>query len=141
MDIDSSTRHELQRRLNEQPALSNISALALDPGGMSTDLARTSPLYIKFLVKILIPIFQWIAVWFQPNGGIRPTSKSAADVMRACFDEKTFGEFPKGLYLNGSQIAESALESRDQQKAKKLWEDSVEIAGIQDGDTVLKYWH
>jgi hypothetical protein len=61
-------------------------------------------------------------------------------VILACFDEGTLGEHPKAVFLDGSQKAESSKESRDLEKHKALWADSLKLAAIKDGDTVLKDW-
>ncbi|KAK0113493.1 hypothetical protein ONS96_014357 [Cadophora gregata f. sp. sojae] len=133
--------YELQRRLDSDPALSNISVLSMDPGAMGgTGIAKRAPLLIRFITQVMIPLLQRISVYFSPNGSIRPTWKSAQDLMLASFDEKYLGVRPKAVYLNGSAKAESSIESRDEEKQRQLWEESLKLAMIRDGETVLKNW-
>ncbi|CZR56267.1 related to dehydrogenase/reductase [Phialocephala subalpina] len=133
--------YELQRRLDADPALSNISVVSMDPAAMGgTGITRTSPFLIRFLLRNLIPLIQEIAVWFNPNGFMRPPWKSAADLMLASFDEKKLGQHPKAVYLDGSENATPSVEARDEMKQKKLWDESLKLARIRDGDTVLKNW-
>lgn len=105
-----------------------------------TGLTKTSPLFIRFLTLILLPLMQGISVWLSPNGFMRPPWKSAADLMLASFDEKYLGQHPKAVYLDGSEKATPAAEARDEKKQKQLWEESIKIARVRDGDTVLKNW-
>lgn len=83
---------------------------------------------------------QDIAVWFNPNGFMRPTWKSATDLMLASFDEKKLGQHPKAVYLNGSEKDTPAAEARDEAKQKQLWEETLKLARVRDGDTILKNW-
>jgi len=55
---------------------------------------------------------------------------SAKDVFDASFDEKSLGKHPKTIYLNGSKRVQSSVESRDEQKQKKLWVDSAALAAL-----------
>lgn len=133
--------YELQRRLESDPALSNISVLSMDPGAMGgTGIAKRAPLLIRFLAQIMIPLLQNIAIYFSSNGSMRPTWKSARDLMLASFDENYLGVRPKAVYLNGSVKATSSAESRDEDKQKQLWEESLKLAMIRDGETALENW-
>ena len=105
-----------------------------------TGIAKRAPLLIRFLTQVMIPLLQSIAVYFSPNGSMRPTWKSARDLMLASFDEKYLGVRPKAFHLNGSVRATSSVESRDEAKQKKLWEESLKLAMIRDGETVLENW-
>ena len=55
----------------------------------------------------------------------------------ACFDEGVLGKYPKGVYLNGSKVAGTSEETRDEGKQRRLWEASVEISGVGDWETPL----
>ncbi|KAH7327107.1 hypothetical protein BKA65DRAFT_62351 [Rhexocercosporidium sp. MPI-PUGE-AT-0058] len=133
--------YELQRRLDSDPALSNISILSMDPGAMGgTGITKRSGPMIRFITGYLVPFFQHISVWLYPNGPLRPTWKSAQDLMLASFDENYLGTHPKATYLNGSVKAISSVESRDEAKQKQLWDESVQLAMIRDGETALKNW-
>lgn len=133
--------YELQRRLDADPALSDILVLAMDPAAMGgTGLTKTSPLFIRFVTLILLPLMQSIAVWFSPNGFMRPPWKSAADPMLASFDETNLAQHPKAVYLDGSEKVIPAAAARDETKQKQLWEESLGLARIRYCDTVLKNW-
>lgn len=131
--------YELQRRLDADPQLSQISAVSLDPGAMgTTSLTRRSPLLIRLVTDWGLWAVQGLAVRMSPNGMFRPTWKSADDLLLACFDVDVLGKYPKAVYLGGSVRAESSKESQDVQKQNRLWVDSLKLAGIEDGDIVMK---
>ena len=75
-------------------------------------------------------------IW--PNGYFRTRAKSAHDLLVACFDENDIlGKYPKAVYLNGSELAATSPETRDEAKQKRLWDVSVEISGVKDEETPL----
>lgn len=54
-------------------------------------------------------------VW--PNGTLRLKHKSADDILAAAIDRRPlFGEWPKGLYMNGSEPKEVGIEAQDEKK-------------------------
>lgn len=127
-------RHELAERIARDQSLSAISVVGLDPGGMGTGLTRKSSLKMRLVMKA-IPLFAAYTVGSDPNGTLRPTWKSAADVIRACFEI----DLPKdkALYLNGTDQIETAKDSKDPLKRKQLWEYGVKVTGIGPNDTAL----
>ncbi|KAI0133367.1 NAD(P)-binding protein [Hypoxylon sp. NC0597] len=135
-------RRELSRRISQDPALSKISVLGLDPAAMISGLTRRSNWFIRvvllqFIGGVLAPILTWLS----PNGDLRTTWKSAGDVIHACFDtDGGLGEHPNGVYLNGSLIADVGPEAKDETKCRRLWKESLEYAQIKEGDTVLADW-
>jgi len=133
-------RFELQQRLNNDPKLSNISVVSMDPGGMpEADIARDSPFAQRATVAILgflLPILNFLF----PSLPFRTTKKSADDLYFACFDEKELGAHPKAVTLDGSRSLVTSEESRDEEKWARLWEGSVKLAQLKDGDTVLAKW-
>ncbi|CAG8956725.1 hypothetical protein HYFRA_00012269 [Hymenoscyphus fraxineus] len=132
--------YELQRRLDSDPALSNIGVLTVDPGAMAgTNLLRSSPPFIQFVVSML-SYLQGILVYFNPNGTWRTTYKSGTDLLLASFETKYLGEHPKAQFLDGSLKSQGSEESRDLKKQRHLWVDSLKLAGMKDGDTVLMNW-
>lgn len=130
--------HELQRRLDRDPALSNISILGVDPGTMMTGITRHAPWVIRVLLfQIIYPIIAWL----MPNGPVRATRKSASDVLRAAFDsDAVLGQFPKDLYFDGTEPMETSAESKDAQKRDLVWKASVRYADLKQGETVLVSW-
>ncbi|KND89531.1 Short-chain dehydrogenase TIC 32, chloroplastic [Tolypocladium ophioglossoides CBS 100239] len=131
--------HELGDRIAKDPKLSNISVLGLDPGGMPSDISRRASFMTATLImKVIVPLLALVMVRLSPNGAVRPLWKSAADVIRACFEVKA----PRGkaLYLNGTDEFETAKDAQDAKKRKALWEYGLKVADIKPGDTVLVDW-
>jgi hypothetical protein len=130
--------HSLQSRLNKDPVLNKICVLGVDPGTMSTGLQRHSSFFIRV---ILFGIVMPLVAWWNPHGGVRTPDRSAGDVVRAAFDNGPgLGEEPKDVYLDGTVPLETGVESRDAQKREWVWEESVRMAGLKDGDTALVNW-
>ncbi|GJN83768.1 short-chain protein [Purpureocillium lilacinum] len=131
--------HELVDRVARDPALGNVSVVGLDPGGMPSDLCRRAGFMVKTVTMgFIVPLAAPLMVRLSPNGLIRPTWKSAADVIRACFEV----EPPKGklLYLNGTDELETAKDARDKGKRQPVWRYGLEVAGIKSGDSALADW-
>tara|TARA_R110002060_G_scaffold53400_11_gene64033 strand:+ start:593 stop:919 length:327 start_codon:yes stop_codon:yes gene_type:complete len=105
-----------------------------------TKITRNGMLLVKIVSKIAY-LFQDIIVWLSPNGALRSPKKSGGDLLRASFDVEELGEHPKAVYLNGSELKHSGKEANDEKKQQKLWVESLRLAGIQEGDTVLKGWN
>lgn len=95
---------------------------------------------MQLLINWILPILGPLLVYFQPNGTLRTPTKSAADLLRASFDEKALGKRPKALYLNGSEVGAVTPEAKDEKKQRELWEGSLQYAGIKEGDTALTNW-
>lgn len=93
---------ELQRRLDEDPSLNNISVLDVDPGAMPTTLTRRgSWLFSVLLSKLMLPLLATLMSLFMRNPSIRTTDKSANDVLAAALTlTRPSGEAPKGLYMD-----------------------------------------
>ncbi|TID21509.1 dehydrogenase/reductase [Venturia nashicola] len=131
--------YELQRRLDADPALHNISFLGLDPGWVSTSISRNAPPMIQAVMKTfryLAPIFN--IIW--PNHFLRTAAKTGDDLVRVCFED-TFGKYPKAVYVDGAEIGKRMNpEARDERKQRELWEGSLRYAGIGEGDTLLVDW-
>lgn len=137
--------HELQRRLNRDPHLSNISVLALDPGAMPTGISRRSDSWILryFIFQLLIPTLAMLWAWLGwENGSFRTLEKSAHDVLRAALDcgPPPLSEFPKGVFLNGSELGKYSDEAKDSSKGEIVWRGSVKFARLLDGETALENW-
>ncbi|KAJ4351429.1 uncharacterized protein N0V89_006771 [Didymosphaeria variabile] len=130
--------HELQHRLNQDAALSRICVLAVDPGYMSTGLQRSLPWLARY---IIFQVFFPVVAWLMPNGSIRYPEMSASYVLRAAVERGPgLGELPKGLFFEGGKSAETSSESRDPRKRDLVWKESVKLAHLEDGETVLEGW-
>lgn len=133
-------RYELQRRLDADPELSNISVLGLDPGWVgATGIFRDHSPGIKIFMGIM-RIFAAVLALISSNPLLRTPSRVGKDMLRVCFDKKAFGEYPKALYVNGSVLSVTPEYANDEAKQKELWEGSLKLAKIRGGDTVLKHW-
>jgi hypothetical protein len=136
----SEERYEFQRRLDADPKFSNIAVLGLDPGWVGgTEIIRNSSLMEKLVFPVLQLLSHIIAL-FLSNPLIRTPSKTGADLLRVCFDNKAFGEFPKATYVNGSELYHTPPEADDKKQQNQLWEGSLKLANIKGGDTVLEKW-
>ncbi|KAI1126515.1 putative short-chain dehydrogenase [Nemania abortiva] len=130
-------QHELQVRLNADPALNKISVLGVDPGAMISGLQRLAPWFIRVLIfKVIYPF----VLYMNPdNGLVRPTSRSASDVLEAAFGALGEG-LPKDKYFDGRAPLETSKESQDPIKRELVWAESAKLASLQEGETVLGKW-
>ncbi|KAI8948540.1 putative short-chain dehydrogenase [Xylaria longipes] len=131
-------QHELQVRLNADPALNKICILGLDPGTMISGLQRLAPWFIRVLLfKVIYPL----VLYMNPdNGPVRPTSRSASDVLELAFSIGEEGGLPKDKYFDGRTPLETSKESRDPAKRELVWAETVKLAGLEEGETVLHKW-
>ncbi|KAI0470243.1 putative short-chain dehydrogenase [Xylaria cf. heliscus] len=136
--------HELQRRLDRDPALNKISVLSLDPGAMASGMVRRSDSWVIRILffKILIPLMAYLLMHILPNGPFRTPRKSAKDVVAAAFHSTPdpLSERPKSLYLNGSVKGDYNPLAKDPNNWRIVWRASVQYARLAEGDTILKGW-
>jgi len=142
--MNAHSSGELQRRLNTDPALSNISVLGIDPGAMITGISRRGPWLISFLLfHVIFPVLVRLQSWWYPDGDsyFRTTERSAVDVLAAALDSNpVLGEHPKGMYLYGCKQYGTSQESKDPRKREMLWRDSIGYAQLREGETILSNW-
>ncbi|OTB05568.1 hypothetical protein M426DRAFT_72848 [Hypoxylon sp. CI-4A] len=115
-------QHELQARLDasdtsaDSAALSRICVVGVDPGAMITGMPRLAGWFIRVLIfQVIYPVVQY----FNPDGGVRPTSKASAEVLEAAF---------------------GIPESRDAEKRRLVWRETARFAGLEEGESVLVDW-
>lgn len=121
--------YELQRRINK--AGLDIKALAAHPGGSKTNLGRhilKSPIFFLFLpiLIIMIPIYLIM---------IQSAAKGALPQIRAAVDPgvkggEYFGPGGPGEIRGYPVRVKSNQASHNQDDAKKLWEISEQLTGI-----------
>ncbi|KAK1241474.1 hypothetical protein MKX08_001448 [Trichoderma sp. CBMAI-0020] len=130
---------ELANRIAKDPKLNNISIVSLDPATMLTSFGRRAGFLIGAVVtRVIMPVLSEISVQFSPNGMLRPSWKSAADVIRACFEiEARKGE---ALHLDGTAGLQVAKDAKDEAKRKELWEYGLGAAKMYEGDAALVNW-
>ncbi|KAK6085258.1 putative short-chain dehydrogenase [Seiridium cupressi] len=132
---------ELQRRIDKDPVLHNISVVGIDPGSTPTTLVRRGDWRIRGLWTSIMPWLVVILTWLWHNGTNRTTAKSSRDILAAALDTSpVWGEKPKGLYLDGEIPKDMAAEARDPKKREQLWQDTLNYTGLSGGETVLANW-
>ena len=116
--------HELQRRLDAGRA--RAIAVACHPGASPTDLARHVP---KRLVRILMPLARWIS--HPPSEGALPTLRAAADPQVRGGDY--YGPAHAFELYGPPVLVRSHRASHDGNAARRLWELSIELTGVDPG--------
>ncbi|KAK0108672.1 hypothetical protein ONS95_003464 [Cadophora gregata] len=132
--------HELQRRINTDPSLSNISIIGHDPGWIgATNLTRNGDPTVKisFACIKFVARFAWI---FSSNPMLRTPERNGGYLLTLCFDRTKFGEFPKALYVDGGVLYKTVPEANDEGLQKRLWKESLGFVGVKEGETVLRDW-
>ncbi|KAI1345674.1 putative short-chain dehydrogenase [Xylaria sp. FL0043] len=131
-------QHELQARLDEDPALNKICILGLDPGTMISGLQRLAPWFIRVLLfKVIYPFVLYIN---PDNGPVRPTSRSASDTLELAFGGEEEDDLPKDKYFDGRVPLETSTESKNPAKRELVWAETVKLTGLKAGETVLSKW-
>ncbi|KAI0843806.1 putative short-chain dehydrogenase [Daldinia vernicosa] len=129
---------ELQRRLDADPALKNLSIVGIDPGAMGTGLLRRGNWFTRVLLwPVILPLLAPLLTWLEPNGHVRTINKSSKDVIRAAFE---INPELRGKYLNGSEVQEVVPEAADVKKRAMVWRDSVKYSQLTKQDTALIDW-
>ncbi|KAL7626985.1 hypothetical protein AAE478_003760 [Parahypoxylon ruwenzoriense] len=142
MMISTPNRPELQRRLDKDAVLHNISVLGVDPGATPSGITRRGGWIVHvFIGQFVMSVLALVFSWFWPNAGVRTNSKSAGDILTAMFEcNATLGKRPKGLYLDGNQLLEMGAEAKDRKKAGILWKDTLRYTGLRPQETSLTDW-
>lgn len=111
--------YELQRRLAAAGA--STSSVAAHPGVSSTELARNSPGFIRYLEKVTAPILQSAAM------GALPTLRAATDPNAEGGNYYGPGGF---MEIRGHpKLVESSKRSHDPELQAGLWLRSEELTG------------
>ncbi|KAF2703703.1 NAD(P)-binding protein [Pleomassaria siparia CBS 279.74] len=139
-----ATISELQRRLDQDSKLHNISVLGIDPGLVNTGIVRRSgSWFLRVLLwQLLLPAMAIVLIFLFPNGPLRPARKSASDIVAAALGNgpPPLSARPKGLYLNGSELGARNPEARDPAKGAMLWRDTLRYTQLGDRETCLENW-
>ena len=113
--------YELDRRLRAKN--SPIRSLAAHPGISNTELSRYLPKLLRFFAPLFVPLFAQSAA-----KGALPTLRAALDM-----------SLPSGTYVgpDGNEgykgnpvVVDSNKNSKDEEKAERLWTVSEQLAGI-----------
>jgi NAD(P)-dependent dehydrogenase (short-subunit alcohol dehydrogenase family) len=133
--------YELQRRLDRDPKLNNISILTFYPGsGPGTKIMRSFGEPANTIFAITAPLANIYANHINKTGYLRTIPRIADDMLFIAFNETTLGEHPKALFVDGKTPREPGPEGKDEGKQKRLWEGSLSLAGLKDGETMLQDW-
>jgi len=116
--------YEMVRRLKEEEGgeVPRVSVGVFEPGLMpGTGLARDHGAVLKFAWNYIFPI----VILFMSNAHTAATS--GASLARLVADE---GVGIHNKYFEGRKEIPSSEESYDEEKAKDLWETSLELVGL-----------
>lgn len=91
----------------------------------------------KTVNKVIITLSKLTSA-VAPNSPLRTPLKSGEHLLRASFDTKELGEYPKAAYLDGGKKRKPGDEVQDEEKQKRLWADSLKLANLQPGETALQ---
>ncbi|KAI1202473.1 hypothetical protein F5X97DRAFT_286334 [Nemania serpens] len=129
--------HELQRRLDRDPTLNQVSLAGVDPGTMGTGLQRHAPWVIRVLIfQIVYPIVRWLA----PDGLVRSPQKSAAQAVHAATRVGSEGKAPERAYYFDDAALETSAEVRDFEKCNWVWQKSIEYTQLSQDEAALREW-
>jgi NAD(P)-dependent dehydrogenase (short-subunit alcohol dehydrogenase family) len=119
--------YELDRRLKAKGA--SAIAVAAHPGMADTDLGRHYPGWARALLAVVRPVLMlWLnsaesGAWPQELASTHP------DVQGGQY----FGPSRRGEVAGKAKQVDSSAESKDLEKASRLWDLSIEMTGVDPG--------
>ncbi|KAA8574834.1 hypothetical protein EYC84_004078 [Monilinia fructicola] len=127
--------YQLNKRLSKDPLLSNISAVAMDPGGLTDSRCMSSgvPSAWRILMKGVLGPLQPLLKYLIPT--LRNTKVASADLREISIGQQFRGSSGYFIMLNKD---ESSPESQDEEKQLKLWRKSLEWIKITEDQTPLE---
>ncbi|CAG9953745.1 unnamed protein product [Clonostachys rosea f. rosea IK726] len=133
---------ELQRRIDLDKALHNISVVGVDPGATPSGITRRGGWIVHvFIGHFVMAILAFVLSLFSSNAGVRTNTKSGKDMLAVMLEcNPTLGDRPKGLYLDGNEMVPMSEEARDERKTRTLWKDTLRYTGLRSNDTALMHW-
>ncbi|KAL2866071.1 uncharacterized protein BJX67DRAFT_388767 [Aspergillus lucknowensis] len=124
---------DLNRRLQEDPKLSNITVTAMDPGGLTDSRAQTQQKAgVRFLMAILnflMPILKHFTT------AMRASKDSGQDL--AALSLGTDFQGKRGYYV-GLKKENGSTVSQDQDIQRRLWEACWRWSGLRPEETALQ---
>ncbi|KAI9692038.1 MAG: hypothetical protein M1820_009573 [Bogoriella megaspora] len=127
--------YPLNECLRKDPKLSNVTAVAINPGNLvdSRALRSNTPTSMArmqtFVYKPLLPLLR---ILMGPT--LRTAAPAAVDVVELALNPAYKGQ--RGFYTL-LEKDQSSPESRNREKQKRLWDKTLEWAKISKEDTVL----
>lgn len=126
--------HALNRRLEKDPNLKHITAVAMYPGSLSDSRALrvNTPFAVQMLSKIVVRPLRPLLRLVDPC--VRTSADAGIDVARLAINEAAPNERGHFVLL---EKTESSPDSLNEGKQERLWQKSAEWAGIKAQDTAL----
>lgn len=115
-----SNKYVLENHIN------GVNVYSLHPGVIKTDLGRHIRSSIPWGLHWLLNAFSWF---------IKTPEQGAQTTIYCAVDEKCGAE--TGLYYAECEAKEPSTEAKDEETAKKLWDVSLKLVGLEDN--VFKY--
>ncbi|KAK8043549.1 NAD(P)-binding Rossmann-fold containing protein [Apiospora rasikravindrae] len=132
----TSWTHALNRHLLNDPALSHITAVAINPGNLSDSraLRTNTPGALKVAQRLVIqPFMPVLRLLSDPT--MRTSRAAGEDVMKLALGIAHPGE--RGFFTHLKKET-SSPESLDEGKQEKLWAKTLDWTKITTGSTTLK---
>lgn len=118
---------------NQDPNLSKMTALAMDPGGLPASRAqakqKSSTRMLFATINFLMPVLKYLTSVF------RTTEDAGRDLVAVSMDPAFQG---KGGYYVGRKADVPAAISTDKKEQKLLWAACWRWAGLEADETVLQ---
>ncbi|THV54595.1 hypothetical protein BGAL_0023g00030 [Botrytis galanthina] len=127
--------YQLNKRLSKDPLLCKISAVAMDPGGLTDSRCMSSgvPSAWWFLMRGVLGPLQPLLKYLVPT--LRNTKVAAADLIDISVGKEYRGSSGYYVMLNKD---ESSPESQDEEKQLRLWKKSMEWIKLSQDQTPLQ---
>ncbi|TEY52431.1 hypothetical protein BOTCAL_0258g00010 [Botryotinia calthae] len=127
--------YQLNKRLSKDPSLSKISAVAMDPGGLTDSRCMSSgvPSAWWILMRGVLGPLQPLLRYLVPT--LRNTKIAATDLIDISVGEEY--RVSSGYYVMLNK-EESSPESQDEEKQLKLWKKSMGWIKISQDQTPLR---
>ncbi|KAL2808896.1 hypothetical protein BJX63DRAFT_439088 [Aspergillus granulosus] len=124
---------DLNRRLQQDPELSNITVTAMDPGGIPNSRGQTQQKRVvrvfMAILNLLMPILKYLTTIFR-------TSKDSGHDLVALSVGPEF-QAKRGYYI-GLNKGEAASISHDKEVQRRVWEACWKWACLSPGETALQ---
>ncbi|KAI2466236.1 hypothetical protein F4781DRAFT_406384 [Annulohypoxylon bovei var. microspora] len=127
--------YALNRYLQKDAGLSNITAVAMNPGNLvdSRALQTNTPWWYPYMQRFVLQPFLPLHRLRDPT--MRTAALAGIDVTELALNQAYVSERGFFTFLKKDQ---SSPESQDEAKQEALWSKSLEWARIMEGDTALK---
>jgi len=119
--------YELDRRLRAKD--SSTITVAVHPGGAATELARYATGAPGALMRTLMPVMRPLMNTAQQGAWPTELAATAAGVAGGQY----FGPGGRMEMSGPARQVDSSDESKDEEKAKRLWDLSIEMTGVDPG--------